>query len=66
MEQCIDRLNRFIEKKGYTYKCQDVIKSYVKYYRKGYYCSHTMRNSIEQNINDIKFLYKYLNKRGRI
>lgn len=46
----------FIKRCGYTYKVDDILESYQKYYIHGYYVSHTMGICIENLKNEIKSL----------
>lgn len=67
MKECKEKIERFIKKCGYTYKSAwDIVEDYDKYYKKGYYCSYTMNICIKNNLNEVKFLWKYLKKRNRI
>lgn len=63
MRECIERLERYIKKHGYTYKAMDIVQGYRRYYKPGWYCSYTMNLCIEDNMNDVKFLYKKSRKK---
>ena len=34
----------FILQRGYTYKVEDIVESFLTYYKKGYYVSYTMKD----------------------
>jgi hypothetical protein len=37
-----EKIENFIKKNGYTYKVEDILEGYQKYYAPNYYTSHTM------------------------
>lgn len=63
MKDCLYRIEKFIEKQGYTWSVYDVVHHYR--HLRGSYMSFTMKICIECNLKDLKFLDKYLNKRNR-
>lgn len=63
MKDCLERIENFIKKQGYTWSAYDVVHHYR--YLRGSYMSWTMKVCIEYNLNDLKYLDKYLKKRNR-
>lgn len=41
-----EKIEKFIQKRGYTYNVSNILETYVDYYAKGYYISHTMEDCI--------------------
>lgn len=51
-----ERVKDFIEKSGYSYEVDDIVKSYVGYYKPGYYVSHTTRDCIENLTQELEII----------
>ncbi|WCK57023.1 hypothetical protein PP175_27935 (plasmid) [Aneurinibacillus sp. Ricciae_BoGa-3] len=46
-EQARKKVEEFIAQRGYTYTVEDLIESYLKYYKQGYYVSFTTKECIK-------------------
>lgn len=50
-------INDFIRVHNYTYTVDELLMTYVQYYKKGFYISETTKNCIEWLKTELEFLY---------
>ncbi|WP_127532765.1 hypothetical protein [Paenibacillus kobensis] len=55
-EQARENIAKYIEKCRYTYKVDDIIHSYLNYYKQGYYVSYTMKDCISNLKDELELL----------
>ncbi len=55
-EKARKNVENFIKQRGYTYTVDCLIESYVDYYKKGYYISHTTEDCIHHLENEFEVL----------
>lgn len=46
-ERARQNVERFIAKRDYTYTVDQVVENYLKYYKKGCYISHSMKDCVK-------------------
>jgi hypothetical protein len=55
-EQARKKIEDYINKCGYTYTVEQLIESYLNYYKQGYYVSYTTKDCIKQLENEFEIL----------
>lgn len=55
-KQAKKNVEKFIVKRNYTYTVESILESYINYYKKGYYISHSMKDCVEHLSKELEVL----------
>ena len=55
-ETAIKNIKVFVKKRGYTYSVEEMLDSYVRYYKNGYYISYTMKDCVKHLKDELEVL----------
>jgi len=56
IEKARKRVQEYIDKCEYTYKVDDIVESYLKYWVPGYYVSYTTKDCIVNLTNELQII----------
>lgn len=64
-EQARHNIEKFVAERRYTYTADQLVENYLKYYKNGYYVSHTTKDCIKHLGSELEVLTQcVLRKRG--
>jgi hypothetical protein len=54
--EAINNIEDFVKERGYTYTVEQMLDSYVKYYKNGWYISHSMKDCVKHLGQELELL----------